>query len=718
MLRFVPLFFLLFNVVFCVAQNDTWRSPVIADQLWKYAYENAAISEDWRTINYDDSSWLEGQGGFGYADNDDNTIIPPAASVFMRASFEVSDLSAISNAILHADFDDGFVAYLNGQEIARSNIAGNFPSHDASAIDYREAQIYQGGLPLTFPLSNTALQAILLEGTNVLAVQTHNFGGTNSSDMSALYWFSLLSADDSLWNDPPAWLVTENISSNLPIVKINTNNISVPDDPAIPATLSIIWNEDGSPNFSDAFPNEYQGPIDIETRGNSSQFFFPKKNFGIEIKDENGEDMDTSFLDFPSEEDFILHGPYSDKSLMRNDLVMHLTRSIGQYASKTRFVELFLNEQYEGIYLLMERIKRDENRVDIAKLGIDENEGDDLTGGYIIRLDHGEVDWFSSFDIFSVPGQKIAFQYVSPSRTKITPQQANYIQSYVDSFEISLNNPSEPYGGKYYYEYMDLASFAEHFIISELGKNVDAYRLSSYLHKDKDSNGGLLKAGPIWDFNLAFGNADYCGGGFTNGWIYDVHCGYNPFWYDRLLKEERFTQLLACKWAEYREGPFHRDSIFAYIDQRAELLDEAQERNFERFDILETYIWPNFTVEGSYIEEKAFLKTFIANRLTWMDNNMPGNCLSSQTGVIPSEIKLYPNPASDQITIAYHEDLNIKRINITNLLGNTIKNYSPIIGQKSIQIDVADFAQGSYIIQLSDETGTILGSSKFIKIQD
>jgi len=147
---------------------------------------------------------------------------------------------------------------------------------------------------------------------------------------------------------------------------------------------------------------------------------------------------------------------------------MELSNKMGQYASRTRLIELFINDLYEGVYVLMEKIKKDENRVDIATLRAEDIAGDELTGGYIFKIDKGDIDWFSQYDMSLNPGQKLGFQYVYPQRSEIQTEQENYIQSYVDSFENAMNNSDFIYGGKHYTDYIDQTSFIDYFLHSEM----------------------------------------------------------------------------------------------------------------------------------------------------------------------------------------------------------------------------------------------------------
>ncbi len=388
-------------------------------------------------------------------------------------------------------------------------------------------------------------------------------------------------------------------SSSLPIVVINTHGQFIPDDPKMMADMGIIDNGPGALNhLTDPF-NGYDGKIGIERRGSSSQMF-PKRSFGLETWDEAGNDTSVSILGMPEESDWILNANYSDKSLMRNVMTYYLSRKSGQYAPRTRYCELFLNDQYWGIYIMMEKIKRDNDRVDIAKLDPWDTAGIDLTGGYILKIDKGTggggEGWTSSYPPPVHPqDQTIYFQYEYPEFADLQPQQIDYIQAYVDTFETVLYDYGqfrevEPH------DYMDLESFADYFILNELSKNVDGYRLSTFFYKDK---GGKLKMGPLWDFDIAWHNADYCDAYSYEGWAYrfGLVCPDDywqvPFWWNKLMAYPEYVQTLRCNWEMARLTVISDDSLMAYIDGVADTLAEAQERNFFQWPILGYWIWPN-----------------------------------------------------------------------------------------------------------------------------
>ena len=627
------IFFLTFLPIFTFSQNiDHWETVVFDNDIWKYLEGTYEPDTNWRKLAFNDAAWLQGQGGVGYGDGDDNTIINSVTSLYLRKTFTIIDTAEIVAAILHVDYDDAFVAYLNNVEIARSNIGsvGDHPLYNQGSSSLHEAQMYQGGNPDQFVINTQLLSNVLNQGNNVLSVQVHN-DNISSSDLTGRIFLSLgISTTTTNYSPTPSWFQPPLIftSSNLPIVVINTFGQTIVDDPRIVCDMGIIDNGFGTINsISDPF-NDYNGKISIEYRGSSSQSF-PKKSYALETQDVNGNNNNVSLLGMPVENDWILYAPYSDKSLMRNFLTFDLGRKMGSYSPRTVYCELVVNGDYKGIYILMEKIKRDNDRVDIAKLDADDLAGDSLTGGYIIKVDKytgtGGADWLSDFP--NISGGSLYIQYHYPEANVMLPQQMEYIEHFMDSFEYALAGPNFADTLVGYSKYIDVNSFIDLYIINELSKNIDGYRLSTYMYKDRDSNGGKLIMGPFWDYNLAFGNADYCNGGITSGWEVNGGCGgNNPFWFERLLDDTTYQNKLKCRWEYLRERSFHQDSIFTFIDSMAFYLNDAQQRNFQKWNILGTYVWPNFYVGSTYQDELNFFKTWIGDRLVWLDNNLGGNC--------------------------------------------------------------------------------------------
>lgn len=714
------IFLLVLLVIPLLSQVNHWETVVFASDECRYLEGKSEPPSNWKDLEFNSDNWSLASGGIGYGDSDDQTVIDKVISVYIRYEFSIVHIEAIAELILDADYDDGFVAYVNGVEIARSLMNGNPPSYDTHASELHEATLYQAGLPERFKLSAEQIAVFLREGDNVLSLQVHNYDGLQSSDLSSNFFLSLgLKDEPKVYRDTPSWFVAPvgNVVTNLPIIKIDTDGRFIPDEPKIEGRIGIIWNGEDMNESNGPF-NEYEGAIAIEKRGQSSLSIFPKVNYGFELKDAEGNDIDTSFLGFPKEEDWVLHGPYSDKTLMRNVLAMKLANRLGGYHSRTAYVELFINDSYEGIYVLMEKIKRDKNRVDIARLREDDIEGDELTGGYVFKIDKGVPDWRSDFDIVTRPGNKIGFQYVSPTRDNIKPEQEDYIESYVDSFELALRNGS--YGGKSWQEYVDINSFVDHFIIKELSKDVDAYRISSYYYKEKDSAGGKLFAGPVWDFNIAFGNANYCNGNLTSGWMYSFNCDQgNPFWWNSFMETSEFRNQLSCRWDELRDGPLRLDSITNFIDEQANFLQPAVNRNFQKWNILNQWIWPNPQVNNSFLGEVNFMKGFISGRLRWMDAAISSDCVTTGTRDIETidDLVISPNPFSNNINIQfYNREKADYEIAIYSIVGSqvfTSQLKQVPVGDINKTITTTDLANGTYVLSIISNQSTT--SSLLIK---
>lgn len=639
------------------AQVDHWETLVYDDSDWNYIVPTTAVPANWAEPVFDDSAWDTDIGGFGYGDGDDNTTAV-GASVFVRHTFNITNLADIEQILLHVDYDDGYVAHLNGAEIARRNVGSAgvpVPYNEYTPAEH-EAVLYSGGVPegIEIPVSN------LVTGANTLAVQVHN-RNAGSSDLTCRPFLIIgTSSSSSVYGPTPSWfsppVPPTPFQSHLPIVILNTLGQTIPDDPRIVIEMGIIDNGEGNMN-SDADPyNDYDGLINIERRGSSSQGF-PKKQYALETQDIIDNSLDVSLLGLPVENDWILHAPYSDKSLMRNYLTYNWWRDMGWYTTKTKYCEVILNGDYQGVYILMEQIKWDNDRVDIEKLDLDDNAGDSLTGGYIIKVDKttgsGQTDWTSHVDEFQGNPKIARFQYDYPNREVITSEQEDYIQQFIYDWEQSLVDSTYTNPEIGYRKYTDVNSFIDFFIIQELTKNVDGYRLSTYLNKQRDSRGGKLQAGPAWDFNITLGNANYCEGGETEGWALDFLCDPSviPFWWERMNQDSVYWNQVQCRWWELRSGLLSWENVSGQIDENVLLLGDATTRNFERWDILNSNVWPNNYVGGTYTAEIFYLKQWLVNRIAWLDANIgqpTENCSSSYSNEITiSEINYNSNDTID-----------------------------------------------------------------------
>lgn len=753
---------------------DHWEAVVQDGSTWDYLLPTSQPLPYWMFTNFAATGWGEGISGFGYGDGDDATVIPPSNSIYMRHVFQVDDASSFPAALLAVDYDDGFVAYLNGTEIARGNAGepGEVLAWDAILDGWHEAVLYAGGTPDLMDVN----PGLLVSGTNVLAVEVHN-NSISSSDFTARPFLFLGAAEaGNTFNAPPAWFqapaadshfVTFNLNmaneivspegvflagggnfgfpgdypmadddgdgiwsitvqvphgftghytftngacedwsckenivgqecadpfnwndrllvnvtssievntcfsqcttdgscaanqgctdeaavnfwdaateddgsciymneSTLPLVQVTTDT-PILDDPRIVANMKVTNLESGSNSLSDT-TYEYNGQITIEIRGSSSQFF-PKQSYALETQDSLGANNNVSLLGMPTENDWILHGPYSDKTLMRNAVIYEMGDKIGRYTTRRRYCELYINGDYRGVYMLMENIKRDNDRVDIATLLPTDTVGNELTGGYIMKVDRIQGDfeggWVSPYP--RLGGDEQFIQMHKPEAEDLHPLQLAYIEDHFTQFEHALAGPNftDPVLG--YKAYIEPESFIDMYFANEITKNVDAYRLSTYFYKEKDSDGGQIVMGPWWDYNLGFGNSDGCDSYFTSGFESNTGCNVlHPFWWQRLREDPAYRGLTKCMWDDYRSDVWSDESLNGIIDSLSAVLAEPSVRDHARWPRLGQYVWPNVFIGQTYEEEVAFLRNWILERVAWLDDNIEGTCIPGCTDV-------------------------------------------------------------------------------------
>lgn len=509
-------------------------------------------------------------------------------------------------------------------------------------------------------------------------------------------------------------------STNLPLFIIDTKGVPILDEPKISGALKIIYHENQY-NHPEDSANIYYGDIGIEIRGRYSASL-PQKPYGFETRDGLGENLNVPLFHMPPENDWILLANYNDKTFMRNSLAFELFRKMGHYAPRTQFVEVLVNGYYQGIYVFTEKIKRDLGRVNISKLSADENSGDDLTGGYIIKVDYfnDNDSWISNYAPLGQFEKNVHFVFDYPKPENITSIQQNYIKNFIDDFETILYAPNTPERREALLNYLDLDSFIDYFILNELARNVDGYKKSSYFHKDKDSKGGLLHAGPVWDFDWAWKNVNECYFGATDGsgWAYLVHqCDpwpVPPSWMTRLLQDPEFTQKVNERYFELRKTFLSETYIFNYIDSVANLLDKPQKRHYNTWRILGLNVGaPEVDQQPTtYAGEITKFKQWISTRLNWLDANIPNFIV---TGLDHNELNtsylIYPNPAISQLTIQSKK--KIQNFSIYSIDGKVMKakNTEELT---SFSLDIQDLSPGFYVLKSTFTDGSSW-VGKFIK---
>jgi hypothetical protein len=436
-------------------------------------------------------------------------------------------------------------------------------------------------------------------------------------------------------------------SSHLPILVIESNEMGVPVKRVeVDGMLKVINNSNGDYNIPDDPATDFYGRISIEVRGESSADF-PKRSYDFETQDPDGNDTSVVLLGMPKENDWVLQGPFADKSQIRNAFMYNLARKTGRWHPRVKFCELIMDGEYLGLYTLIEKIKRDSSRVYVAKLKSEEISGEDLTGGYILKFDKG-----ANF---------MQIQY--PKASDLQPEQVNYIRSFYSGYINTLlsNSGLDPEIG--YPKYIDYYSLIDYIIFAEMAKNCDAYLYSTYFYKDKDDRNPKLQFGPLWDYDLCFGNAYWQAGDVINAWQFAYPSNYR-FRIKRLFQDPGLVNLFQDRWFELRKSFLHQDSLFATIDEMVEELAEPLERNYNIWPVINEYLFTNVYNVADYSEEIAHIKTWLTRRLEWIDENIvslyyPVTEYSSNHEKYLTDfslLKVYPNPFSDEINVKLNEE--------------------------------------------------------------
>ena len=412
----------------------------------------------------------------------------------------------------------------------------------------------------------------------------------------------------------------------------------------------------------------YDGAIGIKLRGNSSQSFNQKK-YTIETRTDDQEKKDVSIFGMPAEHEWVLMCPYNDVSMMRDAFACQLWNEMGHWGPHFKMVEVTLNDEYIGVYGFAETITK--NRIDeIRPKKVVENgkekkvrEFDPEEIGYLVRIDKYDASdlYFTSKHQgirgggqmmggfgFEMPGMNnIIWTCRYPKQDKISEAQWDYIRQFIHNTENAMltNGTMEEMQ-----KWIDLQSFIDYFIHTELSLNADAYKSSSYFYKTPGKEDGRLFAGPVWDYNLAYGCCSFCNAADINAWAFDG-CETSPtpaFW--KLFATNPWLKSLVDKrYKELRKTVLSDKHILSIVDSYANQLSKVQAKQFDKYpELLKKSGTTNdsqnqnsgfggmfgfgnigltggmldwfrsYTVE-SYDEEIQYLKNWLTQRLKIMD---------------------------------------------------------------------------------------------------
>lgn len=510
--------------------------------------------------------------------------------------------------------------------------------------------------------------------------------------------------------------------SNFPILVINTKGATIVDEPKIPAKFTLFDRGKGQLNQLTDKP-AFSFWAGIEYRGSSSQgdwYFLPglvKKPYGFEIWTDSVamQSMKLPIGQFPAESDWVLNASYNDRTFLRDVLAQQLADQMGLKHSNTRYVEVILNDAYQGIYILMEKIKQGGNRLDIADLTPTDNAGDEVTGGYLVKIDKTSGAVSRSWNSNYVSGKgtiKSFFQIDYPKSENLTTQQFIYIKNYVNTFEKSLQEEDPLKATTTYRSMMDMSSFVNYFLLNELSRNVDGFRLSTYFYKDKDSKGGKLTMGPAWDYNLSFGNADYYDGYLPQGWSYNkletseqgVADGFQtPFWWGKLMKDSVFVNSVKRRWSSLRKTTLNPQTIFKFMDSTTVSLKDPMQRNFGRFPLYGKKVWPNYFVGNNANEELFWMENWISARIAWLDaaiGSLDARLVLGKEAEV--SLAVFPNPATHSISVSFPlQQAALLRTEVYDLAGRSVLRkswgtYAP--GATLIPMDISSLEPGRYVL--------------------
>ena len=369
----------------------------------------------------------------------------------------------------------------------------------------------------------------------------------------------------------------------------------------------------GSVNHHPSDTPDIQSSALIRIRGRSSRRF-DKKGYLLRFTKEDGSYDNYEVMGMDSHYEWALHGPFLDKSLIRNYLWYNIAGEMMDYAPNVRFCEVIVNGEYQGLYVMTETIANGED----ARVHVSEPIDNTTATGYIIRSDQGSKNTLKNINNFTYYTYRIrrrnglCLDIEYPRAGALTLEMADAIEQEISDFEKALYSfdfNSKEYG---YHKWIDANSFADYLIINEFTQNYDAGGLSTYIYKDI---GGKYKM-CVWDFNNSCGLYEQ---EFDNYFSMT-----DTIWQQMLVRDEAYCQKIVDRYRMWRESYLNEDYLLGYIDDVIAFLGDAVERNFSvwGYTFEESLLMPESRNAKSHEEAVEQLKQYIADRGQWMDRHI------------------------------------------------------------------------------------------------
>ena len=546
-------------------------------------YVNESILLSWTTIN---SSSCSGSGDWSgqKATGGNETIDPNEIKTY---SFTLTCSGGIGTQDATRSIAVNVIA-VPAPTPELSSVA--FLAEDNSSLDediflqLGSDNAFTGRIAINIPVKDL-IASYEYVGSSIQINASEQESGVTINDFTDLVNITVENTD----GDTQSYTIDVAKFTGLPIIYLQTDSF-LPIDSKDDYILGDTWIDGGR-----GFDDFEESPMKIRGRGNST-WEFPKKPFQMKLDDK------AEFLGMPNDKKWLFLAEYADKTMLRNKIAYEMGYiSNLDWTPQARFAEVFINGEYNGTYNVTQKVEESNNRVALGDTG------------YLLELDQLERLDFDDVYFESTATDKFIVNIKEPS-LEYDSEEYSYIVNLIGDFESVLfgaNFTSESNG---YRQYIDIDSFVDWFLISEITKNVDSMFFSSIFLNVIP--GEQIKMGPLWDFDLAFGNVDYADSRYPEGWWVK----YNP-WYERLFQDPYFVAKIKERFEYFNNN---QDLIINKIDSYSEQLKWAQKENDDKWQTMGVFVWPNPVVFDTYQEEVDNMKSWYSTRMSWLESAIDG----------------------------------------------------------------------------------------------